>query len=88
LEVDSPFHRTPNAICQKRDAKVASLAQQTALLWNLKKTPNLASFARNGPSSKSLTTAVFRGPCYEYIAEDDILGIADAIEKVARHHAV
>jgi hypothetical protein len=47
-----------------------------------------ASFARDGPSSKSFMTAGIRGPCYEYIAEDDILGVADAIGKVARHHAV
>jgi dTDP-4-amino-4,6-dideoxygalactose transaminase len=40
------------------------------------------------PRAESLLTAGIRVPIYEYMTEEYILGVATAIQKVARYYAV
>ena len=40
------------------------------------------------PAAESMLTEGIRVPIYEYMTEDYILGVARAIQKVARHYAV
>jgi perosamine synthetase len=40
------------------------------------------------PHAESMLTEGIRMPIYEYMTEDYILGVAAAIQKVARHYAV
>jgi dTDP-4-amino-4,6-dideoxygalactose transaminase len=40
------------------------------------------------PNAETMLTEGIRVPIYEYMTEDYILGVAEAIQKVARHYAV
>ncbi len=42
----------------------------------------------DGAGLKPLSTERFRGPCYEYIPEDDILGVAEATWRLTRHQVI